>query len=340
MIYLLQSFTLLTAASSLIYYLKYSNINLLYKQTIQEIKDLKVKIEHYYNEKIELIGKIEFLNANIQANQKAQEESLKNSKSILYELTNSVTNQLIEIHKKEVNDAKKSSEETIVKQTEGFNKELEKVASLVNMLTKDFSDSKKIVTNLQSALLSPTSSGAFAEMTLENILKKSSLRPNIDFQMQYSFNNEVNNKLRPDAVVFLPEDNILVIDAKASQFLVMPEKNEELAKTMNLHLKNLLSKDYTSELAKSLQANRKIRKVTTIMFLATDHAITKIQEADKSFLDKAWANNIYPAGPTGLINILSMANIHICEQTRAENYENIINEFSILLNSLNIISEH
>ena len=340
MIYFFSITTLAFSISFLIFYFKYSNLKSLYQKESLELQNLKTKHEDFYNEKLLLIGKIENLTATLKSQQDSHSQTLENSKSILYELTNSVTNQLIEIHKKEVSEAKKITEETITKQTDGFNKELEKVASLITMLNKDFTQSKEIVQNLQSALLSPSSSGMLAEITLENLLKNSSLRPGVDYQMQYGFNTDSSNKLRPDAVVFLPEDNILVIDAKASQFLMQLEKNDELAKTMNLHLKALISKDYTSELAKSLLKAQKIRKVTTVMFVPTDQALVRIQESDKNFLEKAWCNNIYPAGPTGLVNILSLAKMHIGEQTRVQNYENIINEFSLLLGSLATISEH
>ncbi len=158
--------------------------------------------------------------------------------------------------------------------------------------------------------------------------------------MQYGFNSENNTKLRPDAIIFLPEDSVLIIDAKTSQFLVRDDKLEDLSKTMNLHLKNLLSKDYTNELSKEFSKTRTIRRVTTVMFVPTDQSLIKIQESDVKFLEKAWENNIYPSGPSGLMNILSLAKMHIGENLRVANYENIINEVSHLLNSLATVSEH
>ena len=62
--------------------------------------------------------------------------------------------------------------------------------------------------------------GKLAEITLENILKASGLKNGLDFSMQYNLSGEHNNKLRPDAVIFLPSNNIMIIDAKASKFLI------------------------------------------------------------------------------------------------------------------------
>ena len=38
--------------------------------------------------------------------------------------------------------------------------------------------------------------------------------------MQYSFPNELQQQLRPDAVIFLPAGDLMVIDSKASSFFL------------------------------------------------------------------------------------------------------------------------
>ncbi|MDX1924098.1 MAG: DNA recombination protein RmuC [Rickettsiaceae bacterium] len=341
MIYISIGICSILSASLLLIYIKYSNLKVVYEVNLDNLRLISQE-NHQLNEgRIELIGKIENLSATLVAKERAQEDMLKSSKSMLYDLSHSVANQLIEVHKKEINEARKQSEEVITKQSTNFNNELQRVANLVSVINKDFESSKKIVENLQNALLSPSATGALAEITLENLLKNSGLKDGTDYRMQYGFNDETHNKLRPDAVVFLPEDSLLIIDAKASQFLVSCEKPEDLAKTMNLHLKNLISKDYINELTKEFQNKKvKIRRINTIMFLPTDQAMIKVQESDKSFLEKAWSNNIYVVGPSGLLNILSIARVHISEKLRVDNYENIIHEISNLINSLASVSEH
>jgi len=341
MIYILTTSCIILAVISVVLFLKYSNLKSTSDIYFENYKKLEDENEKLMREKLEHITRISHLSTSLKIQEESQLDALKNSKAVLYDLSNSVVNQLLEVHKKETGEARKQSEEKIAKSTESFNAELQKVAGLVGMLTKDVEASKALVDNLKTALLSPTSTGALAEVTLENLLKNSGLKQDIDFTLQYSFAGSDQNRLRPDAVVFLPEDNLLIIDAKSSQFLVNESNDAELLKSMQLHLKGLSNKDYTSELSQSYEKkNAKFNRVSTVMFMPTDQAIERISKLDKEFMQKAWKSNIYPVGPSGLMNILSVANMHISEKLRIDNYEQIILEINSLINSIGIISEH
>lgn len=321
--------------------LKFFHLRTISQINLNNLNQYREENSKLHEERISLLTQVEHLKTTLKIKEESQEESLKSSKAVLYDLSNSVVNQLLDIHKKEVNESRKQSEEKIIKSTESFNAELQKVATLVGALNKDVESSKAIVDNLRSALLSPSSSGLLAEVTLENLLKNSGLKQDTDFIIQHSFDGTTNNKLRPDAIIFLPEDNLLVIDAKSSQFLVNSENNDDLSKSMNLHLKNLLSKDYTNEIAQDFKDKKvKIRRISSVMFMPTEQALERINDIDKTFMNRAWQNNIYPVGPAGLMNILSVAKMHISEKIRVDNYENIINEINSLINSIGTISEH
>ncbi|MDX2050499.1 MAG: DNA recombination protein RmuC [Rickettsiaceae bacterium] len=340
-IYILSLASILAGIIALITYLKYNNLKIIYDINSEKLLKLELDFQKLINEKIELLKSTEHLKANLSNSEESAAKIHQNSKSILYDISKNMVDQLIDIHKKEVNEARKQTEENISKSTENFNLELQKVSNLISSLNKDFESSKSLVDNLQKSLLSPVSTGALAEITLENLLKNSGLRANADFFLQYSFEGEENNKLRPDVVILLPNENILIIDAKSSQFLVSQSDLSELAKSMNNHLKSLISKDYTGQLQEDLRKkNISVRRVSTAMFVPTDQALIKISEADKNFINNAWKNNIYPVGPAGLMNILSVARMHISEKMRIDNYENIILEINNMLNSITLISNH
>jgi DNA recombination protein RmuC len=341
MIIILGAISVIFAILSLTLFFRYSNLRTLRNFEAQDIEKLEQENIWLTEERIELLKKVESLTTSLKMKEEVHEESLKNSKSVLYDLSHSISNQLIEIHKKEVGEARKQSEERIVKSTESFNNELQKVASLVGALNKDVESSKSIVDNLKNALLSPSSTGMLAEVTLENLLKNSGLKKDIDYSMQHSFEGDEKNRLRPDVVIFLPEDSVLVVDAKSSQFLMNSDDDAELAKSMNNHLKNLINKEYTQELERSMSRKKQnFRRVSSVMFLPTEQALERLAKADISFMQKAWNSNIYPVGPAGLMNILSIARMHIGEKMRIDNYEKIINEINSLISSISIISEH
>ena len=183
------------------------------------------------------------------------------------------------------------------------------------------------------ALLAPNTVGGLAEITLENILKSSNLMVNIDYQMQYSITDQDNNRLRPDAVIFLPGDNILVIDSKASKFFL------ELGQA-----KDELSANEIKQKIKTTMRNhlslKKINHISTVMFLPTETSIEHLQDIDNQFISDAWQNNIFPAGPIGLVNILAHSKFQISEGRKNENYHEIIEEVSNLLYNIANLAGH
>jgi DNA recombination protein RmuC len=198
--------------------------------------------------------------------------------------------------------------------------------------------SKDTVDVIKNSLLSPAGAGKLAEITLENILKSSGLRSNLDFSIQHTIAGEDSSKLRPDALIFLPSNNIMVVDAKASKFLVEDADSTKLAKTMNLHLRSLSSKEYSENVVRT--RNEKTGNIITLMFLPTEHAVEKIIEADREFMNKAWKANIFPVGPAGLMNMLSFAKFQISEQLVIQNHQKIIEEVGKLIGSVVSLAEH
>jgi DNA recombination protein RmuC len=214
---------------------------------------------------------------------------------------------------------------------------------MVGSLNKEISQSKDIVEVIKNSLLSPSGAGSLAEITLENILKSSHLRIGVDFIMQYNINAENENvALRPDSVVFLPGDKLMVIDAKASKFLVEEHDNlKDLARTMNTHLKKLASKNYADAVKNNLKnKSQDVVSIVTLMFLPTEQAVEKLMEADSEFMNKAWKVNIFPVGPAGLMNMLSFAKFQISEQMMIKNHLQIIEEVKKLINSVSAMTEH
>jgi DNA recombination protein RmuC len=159
--------------------------------------------------------------------------------------------------------------------------------------------------------------------------------------MQYSVSGENHDALRPDAVIFLPSDRVMIVDAKASKFLVDEEDPKALAKTMNTHLRSLSGKSYADAVRKDLKIKgNNASQIITIMFLPTEHAVEKLLDADNEFMNKAWKSNIFPVGPAGLMNMLSFAKFQISEQMMMHNHQKIIDEVQKLIASVGSMAEH
>jgi DNA recombination protein RmuC len=313
-----------------------NNTELTSQKQILEQENIK------YIQQIEQLNtKIEYLNKVNSEYDKARLESFTNAKAVLFDLGGELSKQLIDIHKKENQEARTLSENKISATTEKFNKEFERLINMIGSLTKDIEQSKETVDIIKQSLLSPSGAGLLAEITLENILKASGLRANLDFVMQYSFTTTTNSKLRPDAMIFLPSGNLMIVDAKASKFLVDDNDLTNLSKTMNSHLKSLNNKEYAENiLANFHDRGINFSNIITLMFLPTEQAVEKIMDADSEFMNKAWAANIFPVGPAGLMNMLSFAKFQISDNLRSENHKLIIEEVRKLLSSIGYITDY
>lgn len=312
--------------------LEISNKNQLLNQEkigcLQKIEQLKCKVE--YQEQ------------TIKDSEKIREESFSSAKAALFDLGKDLSKQLIEIHKMENTAARELAEKNIATASGKFNSEFERLITMVGALNKDIEQSKGTVDLIKQSLLSPIGAGLLAEITLENILKSSGLRPNLDFIMQYGLTTLDSGKLRPDALIFLPSGNLMVIDSKASKFLVDEQDNNmSLSKTMNYHLKSLANKDYAENILTNLnKKDQSFNNVITLMFLPTEQAVEKVIAADPEFLQKAWSCNIFPVGPAGLMNMLSFAKFQITDHRRSENYKVIIEEVRKLLSSIGTMADY
>ncbi|MCH9754025.1 MAG: DNA recombination protein RmuC [Alphaproteobacteria bacterium] len=279
--------------------------------------------------------------------EKSRTEAITQAKAAIFETASTLSKELIESHKKETKD----SEAKLSANTAKLQEQFEKIVNNVGVLNNEIKTSKESVDTVKRALLTPSGAGNLAEITLENILKTSGLQPNTDFIMQYSFTAKTSEKimLRPDAVVFLPGDNLMIIDSKSSKYFSEIIDSEEqgnskeihakLKGTMRQHLKNLKGKNYKDFLKEDL-SDKKINHISSIMFLPTEVALEKISKIDKDFIHTAWENDIFPVGPSGLINLLLYAKFQISAQTQSENQQLIVEEVRKLLNSITHLYEH
>jgi DNA recombination protein RmuC len=276
----------------------------------------------------------------------SRQDAIKESKAAIFETASKLSDQLLDKHKAETKEAELRISNTTKQLQEQFDGIIKNVA----VLNSEIKSSKDTVEHVRNSLLSPAGAGFLAEITLENILKASGLEPGQDFMMQYSFSQGASERLRPDAIVFLPNNNALIIDSKASKyFLELANINlsedeakdieTQLKQTMNSHLKDLTSKDYKEFFLEHFK-DKKLNYVSNIMFLPSEAAVERLSQINKNFIQKAWEKDIFPVGPTGLINILNYAKFQIAAVRQSENQGLILDEMRKLLNSLVTLYDH
>jgi DNA recombination protein RmuC len=154
--------------------------------------------------------------------------------------------------------------------------------------------------------------------------------------------------------VFLPTDTVLVIDCKASKFVLeIAEQDgtgtdqqarayENLARTMNQHLKSLSEKDYRNAvLTICRQSGRgSDPHIISLMYLPSEAALERLNQADRDFYRRARAVQIIPAGPAGLHSALLIASAEIRRLRQMENQREIVERCGALLESVAIVLGH
>ncbi|MFQ5785994.1 MAG: DNA recombination protein RmuC [Alphaproteobacteria bacterium] len=286
--------------------------------------------------------------------EKTKAQTIEAAKAAALSSTRELSSKLLDDHKRESESANKAAEERVRKTTEDLQKHFGKVVESVASLNDQVGESRKMVDTVWRALSSPGGAGHFAEIGLENTLKSFGLQAGRDFIMQYTVADQAEGRrLRPDAVVFLPGDTYLVVDSKASKYLLEIAEAEgaaseeaayaNLAGTMNQHLRALAAKDYKSAVLESARQTGRggaIRRLLNVMYLPNEGAVEKISRADPDFQGKAVKSEIIVTGPTGLASLIAFASIEIDLGRQAENQERIVDATQSLLDSMIVVLGH
>ncbi len=283
---------------------------------------------------------------------KLKQESLQAARASVLQAGQELSSKLLEDHKREMIQARKESEETTQKTTEGLLKHFQTLEQSVHHLHQNITEQRGTVDTMWEALKNPTAAGNMGEIGLENSLKSVGLEAGRDFQMQYALRTREGRQFRPDAVVFLPRDTVMVIDSKASTFLLhmaeakTPEEKDAatqaVRKSMMAHVRVLASKDYKStvqEVFKDTQG-KSPRRILNVMFVPNEAALEHMYQADGTFLKRCAELDIIPAGPTGLAGLLALSRIEIDMAQQAENHERIMEQTQQLLEALSQVITH
>jgi DNA recombination protein RmuC len=274
-------------------------------------------------------------------------EFLKSTQAGVIETAQQISSKLLADHKRETQEAKQQSVEETRAVAAVLQAEVKSLADGVSQLKGQLGEKGAVLDTVWRALSSPGGAGYFAEIGLANTLKSFGLASERDFVLQATLSDAEGQRKRPDALVFLPGESVLVIDAKASKHLLdlardlgterEAEAWRSLARTMNQHLKDLADRDYRSAVAAGYRRAGKpgeIARLLTVMYLPNEAALEKIGQADPAFMQKAAQAQILLAGPAGLASIIGFASVEISLMRQIENQERIAAGAERLLESL------
>lgn len=191
--------------------------------------------------------------------------------------------------------------ESQTRSSSGLQQHLQSLAQLNIRLSDD-------ARNLTSALKGDSQRrGAWGEMILERTLELSGLERGREFELQVAVNNE-ENRLRPDAVIHLPEGRFIVIDSKVSLVDYERSCNAEgdversaalaaHAAAVRQHIKSLSEKGYPDLF------EGKTPEVV-MMFLPIEPAFGAALTADPNLFEFAFGHRVILVTPSTLLAAL------------------------------------
>ncbi len=286
--------------------------------------------------------------------ERLRQEFLAVSNAAVLETAQTLSSKLIDDHRRESAEARQEAEARVRVASEQFAKQVEDIAKAVAELNGQVQEKGRILDTVWRSLSSPGGAGQIAEIGLANTLKAFGLEAGRDYVLQATFEDHVTGqRLRPDALVFLPGNGAIVIDCKASKFLLEiataegetaeREAYANLARTMNQHLKDLTDRNYRGAVQAAWRAGGRGSepgRVFSIMYLPNDTVLEKLHHADPAFVAKAREAQIIPAGPATLHCALTLAASEINRERQAENQQRILESAQALLDGVTMALGH
>lgn len=273
--------------------------------------------------------------ADMQARQKDLDDFKQMARASLSEMGSQLSSKLMEDHKREARQLKEDQEKITKQTTEQLLNSMQNLSKEVATIQSKNQSTASQVEVVMRALTNPAGAGQLAEVGLENALKNMGLEAERDYVMQFHINVEDGANLRPDAVIFLSQDMVVVIDSKASKHMVELAEAEggdneamvlkALLASMHRHIDALSRKQYADAVAKILkERGRILGRMVNVMYLPSEALIEKLRKADPTIAAKCEAAGIVLAGPASVAGILSLSRQAIAEVKQQENHQRIV----------------
>ncbi len=261
-----------------------------FKTQLAESKQEQLQLEAKMKEWFKSIS-AEQLNKQSESSSKRQHEELE---KLLLPFKERLKDFETKVDQNRENAVKSHSQ--LLMQIEGLSKLNQQISEKAESLTKALTVETK-------------SQGNWGELILDSILHMSGLEKDAQYRTQVVTQNSDGITIKPDVVVYLPENKHIIVDSKVSltaysQFVehsTQPETAASYLKahvdSIKTHIKQLSDKNYWS--GTGLESPEFV-----LMFMPVEAAFVLAIKEDKNLFQLAWEKKIILVGPSTLLATL------------------------------------
>lgn len=172
------------------------------------------------------------------------------------------------------------------------------LAGHLTRVAQDGQSLRETTANLAGALRSSGVRGSWGELQLRRVFEHAGMLPRVDFDTQVCGTNDEGVAVRPDAVVRLPGEKHIVVDAKAPLAALLGSGEDAKveaahAKALRKHIDDLAGKRYWTALSPAPEF--------VICFVPAEGLLAAACRVDPELMEYAVARRVVLATPTTLV---------------------------------------
>ncbi|WP_115170042.1 DNA recombination protein RmuC [Sphingobacterium spiritivorum] len=294
---------------------------------IGERADLKEDLEKERGERLKSDRALESAHAYLQAQQEkldGQKKEIEETKKQFNLEFQHIANQILEEKTKKFTETNHSSitllldplkekiktfEEKVEKTYQHESAERNVLKGVVEQLMQQSMQIRNEANNLTRALKGDSKKqGNWGEVILERVLERSGLLKDQEFRLQASVTDEDGKRLQPDAIIDLPDDKHLIVDAKISlvayEKWVNAESEEEQKIFARQHIQSV--ENHVRELsAKNYHELYRIQSPDfVLLFMPIESALSMSVREKPDLFSDAWDRKVVIVSPSTLLATL------------------------------------